>query len=244
MKVCVFTAIFSEREPFDKPGVFDKVNGWDYVLFTNLDPVCFESNCSWTIRQVPMPFEHIPKDPAVGIWIYANRLYKWHPQLFLKDYDVVIYVDGFQVPDARQIEEWRGLLGDVRNPNIPTAIVQCPHTVNRCIYDELDAIVIHRKDIRVRMNNLKSYLMSVGYPHKNGLYWNGCYVLDNKNEQMKKVMADLWEDMIKFTYRDQALYVYELWKNNAMHLVRDHNLERMVANLHDCFHHQYTDHSV
>lgn len=228
MKVCVYTAFFSQREPIHKPGWFNKIESWDYIMFTNLHPSCFDPNCSWKIHQVSLPYDQIPREPAVGAWIYSNRYYKWHPQTLLSEYDVVIYVDGLQAPDATKIGEWRRLLAELRNPNTTCTIIQSIHNRNNCIYDELNSIVSSRKDTRTRIDNLKTYLMSVGYPHNNGLYWNGCYVLDNRNDKMKRLMSDVWDDVIKFTYRDQALYMYQVWKHDAKDMIMAHSLEDMI----------------
>lgn len=238
MRVCVFTAIFSEKEPIDKPGKFQKIDDWDYIMYTNLDPSCFGSECPWTVKQVDVPRECIPKEPAVGVWIYANRYYKWMPQQHLPEYDVVIYVDGFQAPNPAFSKLWMRLATDVFDHNVPFSVVQSPHA-NSCIYKELNAIVIARKDTRARMDNILTFLNSVGYPRNYGLYWNGCYVVNNRCKRIKKVWSDLWSDMIKFTYRDQALMMYELWKNNEESLVYAHDLYSMVSHVYNDAKHRY-----
>lgn len=242
MRVCVFTAIFSEREPIDKPAPFAKIAGWDYVMFTNLPASVYPADCSWEIRQVPVPWDVLPDGSRVAgaKMIYANRYYKWKPQQHLSEYDVVIYVDGFQAPDARKESVWRELVEELMANAASYSLIQCPHPKNTCIYTELAEIVSARKDTRESMMGVFNFLKSEGYPEGRGLFWNGCYVLNNKCPLIKKVWGSLWSDMLRLTYRDQSLMMYELWKHDMVGRVKVWYLENIVMKVFSNWQHVYT----
>ncbi len=211
-RVAVFTAIFSEKVPIDKPGIFTKIHAsWDYILYTNLDPEVFEPT-TWKVVKVPLPPNTvIPYVNDGAKYIYANRWYKWHPYVHMRTYDAIIYVDGFQVPDVRFAEIWTSLVNLVSLTTSSVGLIQAPHHKNTCIYQELQDIVGCKKDSAIKMAGVEKFLRSVQYPENLGLLWNGCYVVNVANESVHKVWQHLWRDMIKLTYRDQSLMMYELW---------------------------------
>lgn len=242
MRVVVFTAIMVDPndpnpKPIDTPGPFDKIPGMDYILLTNV-PNAHQvfKNTSWTIRPVTPPPEHVPKRHYA---IYANRYYKWHPAQTFPDYHVAIYVDGFQVPDASKASVWWRLAKDTMHPldretlqDSPVCIIQCKHPTNDCIYKELRSIVNARKDTAARMMAVNLYLESNGFPKDIGLMWNGCYVLAlHKNPLITKLFNDLYEDMIIYTYRDQSLYMYHLYKNRVNDYYVSAPLDKIVKDV-------------
>ena len=66
MKVVVFTAIFGEKVPIDLPGPFEKINDWDYIIFTNFDADTFIES-SWQIQKVDISLK------KQGKYLYANQ---------------------------------------------------------------------------------------------------------------------------------------------------------------------------
>ena len=234
MRVCVFTGNFGETTPVDLPAMFDKIPGWDYILFTNLKKEKFPET-SWDIDSVDMPADL----PTRKSYIYANRFYKWHPQTLLPDYDVIIYVDGFQVPDAKHIDTWNRLVNLVGDPTYPISIIQQLHNERTCIYDELDAIVKCKKDTKENMVNVCNFLRIEQFPQKFGLLWNGCYVLDNHCKKLKTVFETLWNNMLSLTYRDQSLYMHAIWKEGANSCIGQIKLEPIIISFHTSSHHVY-----
>ena len=233
MKVVVFTAIFGEKVPIDIPGPFEKINDWDYILFTNFDADKFAIS-SWTIQKVDMPLD-IPK---YGKYIYANRFFKWHPHVLLKEYDIAIYVDGFQCPNIAYMNDWCGAAEYLINNNKP--IFHCKHECNACIYKELIDVVKCQKDVAERTDIVKQFLLSHDYPHNLGLFWNGCYMLNIKHSQnIEKVWKTLWDDMIKFTYRDQTLLMFEYWKMGIRDDLLVVDLRKMIKNIDHGLNHMY-----
>lgn len=221
MKVAVFSALFADGCPEDIPESFDKIPGWDYILFTNCDPGYFPDT-TWSIRAVPLPSPSvIPCGETVSRqkFIYANRFYKWHPQEQLSDYDVVIYIDSPKVLNVQYADLWKTYANYVYEQRDGRSIIQGPAQHNNTIYEEVDLIVRCRKARAEHAQIVRCFLQSQGCPNLN-IVWNGCYVLNNKCPDVRRVFEQLWKDMCTVPcYRDQVLYVYEFWKLNVLHRI-------------------------
>ncbi len=229
MKVVVYTAIMVNNpesdKPIDLPCDFDLISGWDYVLLTNIkNGKQVFHNSGWRkgeIREIDPPENDMPIKSRRGWQIYAARWCKWHPDYFFSDYDFVIWVDGWQVPDFNKKDNWYFIIKDMFNkynnndPKTPL-IVNDIHKKNKCIYEEHDAIVFCHKDTNVNMLKVSKYVKTMGYPKDLGLFWTGCYIYKTNSKLIQQVFKNLWEDMLLYTYRDQALLMFEIWRNKSL----------------------------
>jgi hypothetical protein len=241
MKVVVFTAIMMNHSldtPIDNPKMFTLIPEWDYVLVTNITLPVFNQS-GWikgSIMHMEPPKEEMP-DRNHKYWsIYANRWCKWHPDILFPEYDYIIYVDGFQVPDISKLHEWYKL---VQSLSTKKSIIQSLHNKHNCIYQEHLAIVKCKKDTKEAIHKITSYLISMGFPENTKLLWNGCYIYKAHSILIQKVWNDLWKDMLLYTYRDQALLMYEIWKNDALDEWAMHNLYDMVIKVDTDYNHIY-----
>jgi hypothetical protein len=244
MKVVVFTSIMVNHPsdtPIDNPSMFTLIPGWDYVLVTNItSPVYNDSGwINGSIMHMEPPKEEMPDRNHKHWSIYANRWCKWHPDTLFPEYDYIIYVDGFQVPDVSKLYEWYGLIQYLSKQK--KSIIQSAHNTQNCIYQQHRAIVSCKKDTRDAMNKTTAYLKSMGFPENKSLMWNGCYIYKARTAIIQKVWNDLWKDMLQYTYRDQALLMYEIWKNDALEEWAICNLYRMVCRVDSDQNHVYVD---
>lgn len=234
MKIVVFTSIMvntASDKPIDTPKMFRMIPGWDYVLLTNITAPLFNKS-GWingSIVHMEPPKEEMPDRNHKRWSIYANRWCKWHPDRLFPQYDYIIYVDGFQVPNILKLEQWYTIIQEFSNQN--KSIVQSLHNANSCIYKEHQAIIMCKKDTKEAIDKTTKYISSMGFPENNQLLWNGCYIYKARSSVIQKVWNHLWEDMLIYTYRDQALLVYEIWRNNAFDEWMIHNLYNMVSNV-------------
>jgi hypothetical protein len=65
------------------------------------------------------------------------------------------------------------------------------------------------------MVKVSKYVKTMGCPLDLGLLWNGCYIYNSKSRDVQKVWDNMWFDMLVYTYRDQALLMFEIWRNNS-----------------------------
>jgi hypothetical protein len=244
MKVVVFTAIMANDpsdKPIDNPTMFTLIPGWDYVLVTNVtSPVYNDSGwINGSIIHMEPPKEEMPDRNHKHWCIYANRWCKWHPDRLFPEYDYIIYVDGFQVPDVSKQYEWYGLIQYLSEQK--KSIIQSVHNKQNCIYEEHRAIVACKKDTKEAIHKTTSYLIRMEFPKNTTLLWNGCYIYKAHSILIQKVWDDLWKDILLYTYRDQALLMYEIWKNNALEEWAMYHLHHMVSHVDSDHNHVYVD---
>jgi len=239
MKIIVYTAIMSNNPDsftaIDLPTNFELIPGFDYVLITNLkNGKEIFSNSGWSeIRIMEPPELEMPVRTIRGWCIYAARWFKWHPDRIFNEYDFVIWVDGWQVPDYKSKTVWFSLIDDMwhnyknNNPD-RYLIINDIHHKNKCIYEEHKDIVFCKKDTEYNMFKVSKHIKLMGCPENLGLFWTGCYIYKTKSQIIQKVFKNLWEDMLLYTYRDQALLTYEIWRNNAFNNWGKASLNKLV----------------
>lgn len=244
MKVVVFTAIMVKDPikdlPIDCPTTFKQIPNWDYVLITNIinGPTVFKNSGWKTIRVLEPPEEIMPCRNRKGWEIYANRWCKWHPDILFNEYDIIIYVDGFQAPDYDKKDEWIQLTNQLVQEEY--SILQGFHSKDiNCIYKEHSNIIKCNKDTYQNILKVTKYVKVMGYPENNGLFWNGCYIYKSRSKEIQKVWADLWADMLLYTYRDQSLLMFEIWRNNAFNLWGNAPLHDIIKNVDSDRNHTY-----
>jgi hypothetical protein len=222
MKIVVYTAIMVKNSdtdsPIDIPSNFKRFPNFDYVLITNLKngKEIFKKS-GWSkgeIRIMEPPEDEMPAKTIRGWQIYAARWCKWHPDRLFNNYDLAIWVDGWQIPDFNKVDKWTDIIKSFSNKTHNYDIVLDFHKKNKCIYEEHDSIVFCQKDTYINMLKTTKYIKSMGCPKDFGLYWTGCYIYKIGSIPIQKVFKNLWEDMLLYTYRDQALLTFEIWRND------------------------------
>ncbi len=197
MKFVVYSCLFSNNTKLmDKPKITDdnKLKDFDYVMFTNIPNNV--KNTGWT---------PIYKDLKDNHGIYTAKYYKWMAHKYLLNYDISIYVDAYMIPNPKI--NWLEYINKLEG------ITFTQHNQRTCIYNECDAIVRCKKDSIINMNKVKEFLKSNNMPNNYGLSSNGLFLRNLKNDKFNKLCEELYNLMLEFTYRDQALLSYVFWKN-------------------------------
>jgi len=204
MKKVVYSCLFSDgKRTLDIPCIKDTVrlNEWDYVMFTNVPDHLKDSG--W----VPIYKELIQDHP-----IYTAKHYKWLVHKYLLDYDIAIYVDAYLSPI---VMDWNKYIDKLKPDGIGNGIILMRHSRRNCIYDECSAISNCRRDTKENMDNVITFLKENNMPKKYGLSEGGLSIRHLKNNDFNSLCDELFTLMLRFTYRDQALLSYVLWKNNT-----------------------------
>jgi hypothetical protein len=193
---CVVTTNFSlNGSPFENPRVKSPLKGWDYFIFSNISEINRQEFFNgWKV----MPRKLISNHP-----IYTAKYYKYHIHRELPEYNRSIYVDAWLNPNSQK--DWDSL-------QEPFYLKR--HLNRSCIYDELRAITKFRRDTKENMQKVKSFLEAEGFPKGYGLWETQIQSRDLKNKEVNKICEDLYNLMENFSYRDQTMLSYILWKNN------------------------------
>jgi hypothetical protein len=200
-RIAVYAVIFGPYDGLLPQPTFDAV---DYICFTDQD---FKSK-TWKINKITPP---IPGDST-----RSARFIKINPHLFLKDYDVSVFIDGNYL-----IEGDLPSLVSSALKHSPMAIYdhnQCSDPRD-CAYDELEAILALQKarnklkdDPQTMIDQLSSYERE-GFPRHAGLIFSAVLVRAHHNDEVKLVMATWWRQIEDHSKRDQLSFNYSAWKH-------------------------------
>ena len=173
---------------------FDHKEGYDYILFSNT-PI---STKSW--KNVVVQFNRTDTPTNVK----KQRFVKTHPFEALKDYDIAVWVDANTAIDQR--------LYNYINANKDNIITFKVHPQRDCIYAEADEVNKRGKETPEACEKVKEFLKNENYPQHNGLYETNIIISHPNDENVKKLLSAWWNNIAKYSHRDQLTLNYTIWK--------------------------------
>ncbi len=201
-KIVIYTAIQGDYDDLKDPLFIDP----------NITYVCFTDNKNvksdiWNIKYID---ESV--DSALSI-----RKYKVLPHLYFKEFETSVWVDGNLLiqKDIRKFIKKYGRGSD---------FLCFPHDQRRCIYDEGAEVIRLRRAPKSAVIQQMAYYLQNYYPENNGLLWCGFMVRNHNNSKLIKVMEEWWEQINRFSKRDQISLPYILYQNQYLYDLCDLNL--------------------
>lgn len=162
-------------------------NNWDLICFTNKNI----KSKKWNIIQ-----KHCD-DP-----FKESRKIKIRCDKFL-DFDICLYLDSKFTVKCN--------LDDFVNNNLKSNMLLMRHNKRNCLYDEANyCIKLGKGNKNIILNQINNYRKD-GFPKNFGLYAPGIMLRKNSPEIIN--FMKLWYNEVdKYTYRDQISFPYVLWK--------------------------------
>jgi hypothetical protein len=193
-KIAVYTCIIGDydhpQEPLFKP------SNVDYILVTD-NPL--PSTGAWQVMDV----RTIKGIPALDD-CRVSRYVKLHPHLFLDNYDYSIYIDG----NIKSVGDMRYLIHCLNQHGFVSNL----HRYRDCIYEELEECVrLSLDNPQTMWEQLESY-RSAGMSEHYGLIETNMIVRDQHNPICIEIMEKWWQEIIKYSRRDQLSLPFALWK--------------------------------
>ena len=186
---------------YDNIPFIKKVKGWDYVMFTDMSESEFPKNSNWEYRKANLGFGKTNT--------LVCRYYKTHPHEFFSKYEESIWIDAnISIKSFDDIEK---RIKKLKLKEIKVA--SCEHSERDCIYDEIEAVLFYKKDIKKNTNKIFNYLKKAKYPAHNGLFETNFLWRQHNDKKIIKLMNDWWFFIKNYTHRDQLSFNYILWKN-------------------------------
>ena len=190
-KIAIYTCITGGYErPTDN---FKHKDGYDYFLFSET-PIKTKSWRNFTITFNVDTLSNAKR----------QRFIKTHPHKILEGYDVVVYVDGnTDINDKlyKYIEE-----------NKNNIITFKKHPNRDCIYDEIKAVTLVRKEKNDICESIRKKYLNEGFPKHYGLYENNVIISHPNNEEVIDLFERWWNEIYKNSHRDQLSLNYVIWK--------------------------------
>lgn len=193
-RLVVYTALFGNYDQLRDPkGNFDCV---DFVCFTDQENLVSKI---WDVRLVST-------DEMSSIEL--NRMYKFLPHLFLKEYDMSFYVDSNVLIKEKANNLFYNLIDSKYKFVLPK------HFFRNCIYQEAQVIIKSKKGnvdiVNFQMNGYRKE----GFPQEFGLTENGLLFRRHNDPKIIECMELWWKEFTHKSKRDQLSLMYVLWKLN------------------------------
>jgi len=190
-KFVLYTARFGIMRKIHVPEI--SIPDVDRFCFTDLDI----KNDFYQIRRMSLdPLASIRKQRWVKICI---------PDEIFDNYEYSVYVD---CKRASVIDfEW--LLSFMESES---DFVTRRHKTRDCVYDEGRVCIEKIKDDEATILKQLNFYQNEGYPIHNGLHYS-FILLRRHTENMKMFSMLWWEQLEKYSYRDQISLPYVAWKH-------------------------------
>ena len=208
LKIAVVTAMFliETNEMDECGGVPDKIEGWDYILFTN-DKTKLKNVDNWDIREIDCTkYTH---------GVYASKHVKWFTHEYLPDYDNIIWVDSFITPNKQLLNQLNTMISSVNtNPAMPLIMRTQKF---ECIKDDIDWCLINNRITKQMATNIINHIDASGIIKVNEpvqTCWSAAIVKNNRHAVLKEMVTELFELVTTIGYRDQHWLPYLLKKYN------------------------------
>jgi hypothetical protein len=174
-KKVVYTVVLGE---YDELSPAPKFEGWDFIVFT--DDILLNAD-GWT-KYLVEGGKDLQKE---------SRRYKFLSHLYLKEYDLVCYIDG----NVRLMSE---------PPNHP---IWFTHRIRNSVYEEAMTRSI---DVDMIKRQIR-YYMELRFSDKGGLYHNNFFVRSNRNDVQNKLMEKVWDIVSEHTAVDELAVPFAMW---------------------------------
>ena len=174
--------------------------GWDAILFS--DVIVYDPN-GWDVRMVGMSDNPVLQSRSIKILSHEH----------LPEYDLVCYIDAHQ---RLKIEP-------------PACPIWFRHNIRKSIYQEARQLIMNGRFAERDVEEMICAYIDEGYKDC-GLYINGFFVRDNKDESVNR-LHDVWFEATKeFVPRDQMTLPYAIWKTGIepMNIVKPQIRDKYV----------------
>lgn len=171
----------------------------------SIDFICFTDNKNinsygWILKDIPNDLHHLSK-------VKQQRVLKIHPQKYLSEYDVSLWVDGNFTINCDIKKDFLTKF-DLSKFSLYTN----KHPLRDCIYDEEIECIKRKKDILQNTHLQIERYKQEKMPSHIGLVETGLILRNHRDPKCEEVMK-LWEsEVLKGSHRDQLSFNYACWK--------------------------------
>ena len=160
----------------------------------------------WKAIQIPTQLDNLSS-------VKKQRYIKLHPDEILsenvtgKKYDYTFYIDG----SLRITCDIKPLVYSLIEDGRKIAIHN--HYCRNCLYVEAAACVYMKKlQYNEAIQQIQAYKRE-GFPENFGLFETPVIIRKCNDSKLASVMQDWWQEIERYTHRDQLSLTYVLWKN-------------------------------
>jgi len=199
----IYTAIFNNYDTLKEPLYITE--RCDYICFTDDNNLKSEN---WKLIVVDTN--------GISASLTNRRIKILGPYRELKDYKYSLYIDG-TVLIKSDLTQFLAGYSDLN-------LVNFRHPRRQCIYSEFASCIAEKKgDPKKIIQQCHDYARE-DMPFDFGLSDNKIILRNNDDETVKSIMYGWWDDVIKYSGRDQTCLPYILFKNGLHYSFFKENL--------------------
>lgn len=190
--IIVYTSIIGNYDKLKDP----KYEGNNIRYYCITDNHSLKSNI-WKMKYVVKPKDYSDVKYA--------RYIKLHPEEFIGECEINVWVDA-KYRIIGNIEEY------IEKYKRDKDIICFPHPERDCIYEEAEMCLFYERGIKEDIGRQIKFYKEKKYPKNNGLYETGCIVRKTNSKIVNDIMRDWWNEVYKFSERDQISFPVILQK--------------------------------
>ena len=209
-KVAVVTALFLiDFSEIDTPSSnFTKCDGFDYFIFTNDKTKIQNLSSDWNIIEID----------CLGMknGVYLTKRVKWLTHEYLPDYDIIIWVDSFIVPNHLKIDDINSIIDICLDEKQKVPILMRTQKF-KCIKDDIDWCIKNDRISEKMSERIIDYIENIEFFPVNKetqTYWSSAIIKNNKNQNLINMSYELYNYIMNISYRDQHILPVLLNKFN------------------------------
>jgi len=189
-KFVLYTAIFGKTGRFNIPKI--SIPDVDRFCYTDLDV----KSHFYKVREINLNrLDKIRRQRWIKICI---------PDEIFNNYEYSVYVDCKRPMSI----DFNDLLSHME---VGSDFLTRRHRRRSCIYDEGEFCIKKKKDNKAFISKQLDFYRSENYPAHNGLHASGL-LLRRHTQKLKEFSRMWWEQVWKYSYRDQISLPYVAWK--------------------------------
>ncbi|MEX2014759.1 MAG: glycosyltransferase domain-containing protein [Candidatus Saccharimonadales bacterium] len=195
-RIAVYTSLTKNYDLLKLPEIIDE--RFDYIAYSD-DPI--DGMGVFDVRKLNQP--DFKTDSS-----RATRYPKTHPHVLLKSYEVAVWMDASMMI----VGDLAPLVDEFIKSGRPIGNATHPH--RQSLHEELEACIdLGKDDVEILKKQLQFY-DSINFDTSD-LANNGVMLFNLNHPKLNRVMENWWEQICRFSKRDQLSFNYALFKNKA-----------------------------
>ncbi len=196
-KTVIYTAIFGTRDKLTEPKFINK--NCDYICFT--DNTSFKSKV-WDIR-------YCEPDPKLTSLRNA-KIFKILPHKYLSEYNVSLWIDG----NKTQYKNIDLYLNYINDNEMVLLDYDPPSPRIKGLYSEIEHCIERKYDDIKTLQKQREFYKSENFiDDKKHIYYCAFLLRKHNTPNVIKLSEDWWNQICKFSKRDQVSILYIINKN-------------------------------
>lgn len=192
----VYTCMLDENEPSQPKEVSAQL---DYICFTTMKE-------KWGTKEGVWQYRAIENKEEINNILLKNQ-YKIMIHEILPEYDYSIWVDS-EVVITGDIFRFCKVYGDGKS------FLGFVQSSKDCIYQDMSRTGMGTDDLNITMRKKICQYQKEGYPEHNGLIDSRIMVRNHRDDSMRKVMEEWWNEIQECPLFEGNTFNYVAWKNS------------------------------